>query len=88
MKISIVIAEGIKQVMFTPETEVEKDALKWIDPTDDIEIATVWSTYDDKPSHYSHNTSMAKSNNLRRFAEEDSLMFVLTPKSNPQGEQS
>lgn len=80
MKLSIVIAEGIKQVMMTPENDQERDALKWITPSDDIEIATVWGTYDDEPSPYSYNTGMSKGGNLRRFAEKDSLMFVLTPK--------
>lgn len=84
MKISIVIAEGEKQVMFTPETDVEREALKFIEPTDDIEIATVWGTYDDKPSAYSYNTSKCAGGYFRRFAERDSLMFVLKPKVSPK----
>ena len=81
MKISIVIAEGEKQVMFTPETEIEKQALKFIEPTDDVEIATTWGTYDTAPSAYSYNTTKCRGGYFRRFAEADSLMFVLRPKS-------
>lgn len=83
MKLSIVIADGVKQVMMTPETDHERMALKWISPTDDIEIATKQGTYDDKPNHYSYNSEMCKGGYLRRFAEEDSLMFVLKEKLSP-----
>lgn len=79
MKISIVIAEGIKQVMMTPESDHEREALKWISATDKIDIAQQWGTYDDKPTHFSYNTDMSKAGYLRRFAEKDSLMFVITP---------
>lgn len=81
MKISIVISDGVKQVMMTPESDHEKEALKWISPTDKMEIARHWGKYDDKPSHFAHNTSMCQGGYLRRFAEEDSLMFVITPKT-------
>lgn len=80
MKISIVIAEGEKQVMMTPETDMEREALKFIEPKDDIEIATQWGTYDNEPSKFTYNTSKCQGGYFRRFAEKDSLMFVLRPK--------
>lgn len=80
MKISIVIAEGEKQVMMTPETDIEREALKFIEPKDDIEIATEWGTYDDAPRNFSYNTTKCQGGYFRRFAEKDSLMFVLRPK--------
>ena len=83
MKLSIVIAEGVKQVMLTPETDHEREALKWISPTDNIEIAQKWGTYDTKPSHFSYNSAKCQRGYVRRFAEEDSLMFVLTPRDTP-----
>ena len=79
MKISIVISDGVKQVMMTPESDHEKEALKWINPTDKMEIAQHWGQYDSEPSHFSYNTSKCQGGYLRRFAEEDSLMFVITP---------
>lgn len=83
MKISIVISEDTKQIMMTPETEHEKSALKWISATDDIEIAKQWGTYDNEPQHFSYNTAKCQGGYLRRFAEKDSLMFIITPKKNP-----
>lgn len=77
MRISIVIAQGIKQVMFTPETDHEKNALKWIAPGDKATVAAQWGTYDDKPSQFSYNSSKCQGGHLRRFAQEDSLMFVI-----------
>jgi hypothetical protein len=80
MKISIVIADGEKQIMMTPETDNEKQALKFITPNDDIEIATQWGTYDNEPSHFSYNTGKCQGGYFRRFAEKDSLMFILKEK--------
>ena len=77
---SVVIAEGVKQVMLTPETDHEKEALKWISVEDDVEIAKHWGTFDDAPSAYSYNSTKCQGGYVRRFAEADSLMFVLTPK--------
>lgn len=71
--------------MMTPESDYEREALKWINPADNIEIAQKWGTYDDEPSHYSYNTGTCQGGYLRRFAEKDSLMFVLTPKETKEG---
>ena len=80
MKISIVIAEGEKQIMMTPETDHERQALKFITPTDKIEIASQWGTYDDEPTHFSFNSTKCQGGYIRRFAEKESLMFILKPK--------
>ena len=80
MKLSIVLAEGVKQIMMTPDTEYEKEALKHIAPNEEYKVASMIGTYDDKPNHFSYNSSKCKGGYVRRFAEKDSLMFVLTPK--------
>ena len=64
----------------TPETDHEKEALKWMDTNDDIEIARYKGTYDDEPQPYAFNSDMCKGGYLRRFAVKDSLIFVLTPR--------
>lgn len=81
MKISIVIAEGVKQIMFTPETSHETEALKHIAPNENYNVASMMGTYDSEPSHFSYNSSKCQGGYVRRFAEKDSLMFVLSPKS-------
>lgn len=86
MKISIVLAEGVKQIMFSPETDHEKNALKWIAPGDKATVAAQWGTYDREPNHYSYNSSRCEGGYIRRFAEKDSLMFVIEDSSkDPQG---
>jgi hypothetical protein len=82
MKISIVIAEGEKQIMMTPETEHERQALKFIAPEDKLTVACQWGTFDDEPSHFGYNTDKCKGGYYRRFAEKDSLMFVISEKKN------
>lgn len=80
MKISLVIADGYKQVMMTPENDHEKQAIKFIHPEDKLEAVAKIGTYDNEPSHYGYQTGMCEGGYLRRFAEEDSLMFVIKVK--------
>lgn len=86
MKVSIVIADGYKQIMMTPESDHEKEALKYIDPEDALSVVCKKGTFDDKPQHYGYNVDTCTGGYLRRFAEENSLMFVIEkqPKSTNQ----
>lgn len=87
MEISIVIANGVKQVMMTPETEVEKQALNWITPWDVLEAVIQKWTYDDAPSHFSYQSRECQWGHLRRFATKDSLMFVIRDKQPTETKQ-
>ena len=80
MKISIVLAEGEKQIMMTPETEHERQALKMIAPEDTLQAVSKWGTFDDKPRHADFNISKCQGGYYRRFAEKDSLMFIISKK--------
>lgn len=84
MKVAVIISEGIKQVMFTPENEQEKLALKMISPNDSIELAvksgSFYSDYE-KPAGY--NVAMCQGGYLRAWTDESSIMLVLTPKKKP-----
>jgi hypothetical protein len=80
MKISLVIVDGYKQVMFTPETDHEKSALKMIAPGDTLIGVSKWGTFDDERRHVYENVEMCKGGYLRRFAQQDSLMFVIDDK--------
>lgn len=77
MKISIVIAENQKQIMMTPENDHERQALEMIDPSDTLQVVSKKGTYDDEPSHMGLQTSLSQGGVLRRYAQEESLMFVI-----------
>ena len=81
MKISIVIADGVKQIMMTPESEHEKEAMRYIAPKDELVAVAKKGTYDDKPQHFGYQSEMCQGGYLRRFAQEESLVFVI--KDNP-----
>lgn len=87
MKTAIIIADGIKQIMFTPENESEKMALNMFTPDDNISLEVKQGTLYD-----GHNTPQCargyivqkcKGEFLRAYDNEDSLMLVLTPKDKP-----
>ena len=83
MKCAIVLTDGIKQIMLTPENDSEKSALKMITCDDDITIETKWGTfYDSRPLGYEINECMG--GYLRRFRSDDSLMLVLRRKVSHQ----
>lgn len=86
MKISIVITDGYKQVMMSPETEHEKNALKMINPTDVLTGWAKWGTFDNKKGYMNEGVEMCKGNYLRRFACEESLMFVIEDKKSTPNE--
>lgn len=82
MKTAIVFADGIKQIVLTPENDDEKQALKLITPNDDISLAVKTGTFIDKhaekPFHAVINC--CQGGYLRAFSDEESIMLVLTPK--------
>lgn len=82
MKTAIVIADGIKQIMFTPENESEKQALKMITPdqeiTVDIRQGNFYTTM--PPSAAGYMVAKCNGDYLRAYDSEESLMLVLRPK--------
>jgi len=82
MKTAIIIADGIKQIMFTPENNSEKQALKMITPDDDIKLDIHTGTfYDNSPkSSEGYVVQKCQGGYLRAYKDVDSLMLVLTPK--------
>lgn len=82
MKVAIIIADGIKQIMFTPENESEKQALLMITPQDNITVEAKQGTLYDKSPECAKGYTVQKCKNghLRAFEDEDSLMLILTPK--------
>lgn len=86
MKVSIVIADGYKQIMMTPESEHEKEVMRYIEPSDTLQVVQTKGTFDDELNHYRMNVSMCQGGYLRMFAEKESIMFVISKKDN--GENS
>jgi hypothetical protein len=82
MKISLVIAEGMKQIMLTPESEHEKSCLKMIDAKEEILIAKRWGDFSNE--HAKVQVSECQGGYLRLFPEESSLMFILKDKKNKE----
>lgn len=89
MKVAVIISEGVKQVMLTPENENEKFALRMISPDDNIELAvkqgSLLAAYGDIPAGY--NVNMCRGGYLRTWTDENSIMLVLTPKKPEAAEE-
>lgn len=83
MKTAIIIADGIKQVMLTPENDSEKMALKMVTENDDITVEFKTGTlYDNAPkAALGYTVQKCKADYLRAYQSEDSLMIVLKAKS-------
>ena len=80
MKTAIIISEGIKQIMFTPENENEKRALEMITTEDEIKVEIKTGSFHDTYRAVGYTIDMCKGGYLRAWDNEDSLMLVLTPK--------
>lgn len=81
MKCSIVISEGIKQVMFTPETESEKQALSMLTSDDNIEVAIKKGAFADRRERYGYEVAMCQGGYLRAWENDNTVMLVMTPKT-------
>lgn len=81
MKTAILLADGVKQIMFTPETENEKKALEIITADDDIHtIIKRGDFYSGGDQVFGVNVFECQGEYLRAEDSPESVMFVLTPK--------
>ncbi len=83
MKTALIIADGIQQIMLTPESEEERNALQLITPDKDITIERKEGTlFDSNPPNSAKGYTIQKCNGdyLRAYECEKSLMLVLKPK--------
>lgn len=92
MKISIIITEGAKQIMMTPETRVEKEALKFIAPSDTLKVVNknrfVWGHFSDENEHVNYQISKSQGGYYRAFETRDSLMFIIEDEPEDVQEES
>jgi len=77
MKISLVIADGVKQIMMTPENDHERECLNYISPKDELKVVSKKGTFDDKEQHIGYQVNKCQGGYYRRFADEKSLMFII-----------
>lgn len=83
MKTAVIFADGIKQVIFTPENNDEKYALSLLTPTDDIELLITNGSFGDKYNRpFTATVSSCQGGYLRVYQDSDSRILVLKPKSN------
>lgn len=81
MKTAVIFADGVKQIVFTPENDDEKYALSLLTPSDDIELLITSGTFGDgRNSPFTANVEMCKAGYLRVFSDNESRILVLKPK--------
>lgn len=80
MKIAVLIADGVKQIMLTPETEHEKQALRFIQPDDKLIAKSKWGTFTDEKEIVGVSVDMCQGGYLRGYRSEESLMFIIEEK--------
>ena len=83
MKTSILITKDVKQIMFTPESDAEREALKYISPNDEIHTVIKTGVFSDKPEVFGADVYECQGGYYRAQEQKDSVMFVLTPKKKP-----
>lgn len=80
MKVSVLISEGVKQLILTPETEHEKMALKLIDPEDKIHTVVKRGCFvGEEPRVLGYDVYQCQGGYYRAEENFDSVMFVITP---------
>ena len=77
---SIVIVEGAKQIMLTPETEHEKQALRLFIPGDTVKVVAKRGGFADESTHARLYIDECKGGYLRAFNSEESIMFLIRDK--------
>lgn len=79
MKCAIVISNGYRQIMLTPENNVEREALKYMEAGDDETMSVLMKsgTFDDEPRSDGWYVEQCRGGHLRRFADSESLMVII-----------
>ncbi len=81
-------ADGIKQIVLTPENDDEKYALSLISPSDDISLlvtnGSVYGTRPHGPKPFTATVNESRGGYLRIYDDPHSRILVLKPKG-PEG---
>lgn len=81
MKTAVIFADGVKQIIFTPENEQEKYALSLLSPSDDIELLITNGSFgEENYKPFTATVHSCQGGYLRLFHDSDSRILVLKPK--------
>lgn len=80
MKTAILITNNVKQIMFTPENDSEKEALSYISTEDNIHTVIKKGSFYDGDEIFGVDIYECQGGYYRAQNKTDSVMFVLTPK--------
>lgn len=89
MKTAIVFCDGIKQIIFTPENKEESEALALFTTQDNIELAVHTGSFGEASFRpFTPIIQKCQGGYLRVFNNQESIMFVWTPKTESKKEES
>lgn len=81
MRTAIIFSGGVKQIVFTAETDEEKMALNLMSCDDDIEMLSVNGSFGDSGNKpFTATVSPCRAGYLRVFSDENSRILVFKPK--------
>ena len=81
MKISILLTDGAKQIMMTPENKHETEALKMIGVDNTLQVVKkMWGGFGGDWDKAQYQVSKCQGGYYRPFEDKESLMFVIEDK--------
>lgn len=89
MRTAVIFAEGVKQIIFTPENKDEEFALSLISTNDDIELLIQNGQFgEDRFKPFQASVGKCNGGYLRLFSDDKSKILILTPKKKEEPLQS
>ena len=81
MKTAVIFADGVKQIIFTPENKDEKYALSLLTPNDDIELLIQNGSFgEERFKPFTATVDPCQGGWLRLYLDNESRILVLKPK--------
>jgi hypothetical protein len=82
MKTAVIFADGVKQIVFTPENKDEKYALSLLTPDDDIELLIQNGSFgEERFKPFTATVNECQGGYLRVYSNDESRILVLKPKT-------
>ena len=76
MKVAVLLIEGAKQIMLTPETDLERSALKMIDPDSKIIAQSKWGAFSDVET-VGTKIDKCQGGYYRAYEDKESLILLI-----------